>query len=108
PLVAQQPLPTIVWLVSLADEKPDQPLHQRPSFGEDFRRFFFSGVSALLPTLITFWLLVWAWNFLWDYLGRHIILGIKWVWYQLSQAGLVRPQPASYIGWYWSGDDVST
>src|SRR5690349_20902966 len=65
-------------------------------------------MSALLPTLITFWLLVWLWNFLWEYLGRHIILGIKWIWYQLSHVGLVRPQPASYIGWYWSGDDVST
>ena len=65
-------------------------------------------MAALLPTLITFWLLVWAWNFLWEYLGRHLIFGIKWVWLRLAGAGLVRTEPAGYIGRYWSGDDLST
>ncbi len=80
----------------------------RPTFGEDFRRFFRSGVAALLPTLITFWLLVWAWNFLWEYLGRHLIFGLKWIWLELAGVGIVRSEPAGYIGRYWSGDDVST
>lgn len=65
-------------------------------------------MAALLPTLITFWLLVWAWNFLWEYLGRHLILGIKWIWLQLVQAGILRAEPAGYIGRYWSADDWST
>src|SRR5207244_12598358 len=34
--------------------------------------------------------------------------GTKVRWYPLSSAALGRPQPASYIGWYWSGDDIST
>src|SRR5207302_2012916 len=34
-----------------------------------FRRFFMGGLAALMPTLITLWLLVWLWNFLWDSLG---------------------------------------
>ena len=87
--------------------KPTEP-RRRATFGEDFRRFFLSGMAALLPTLITFWLLVWAWNFLWEYLGRHIIYGIKWIWLQLASAGLVSTYPAGYIGRYWNGDDVST
>lgn len=80
----------------------------RPTFGEDFRRFFRSGVAALLPTLITFWLLVWAWNFLWEYLGRHLIFGLKWIWLELAGVGIVRSEPAGYTGPYWSGDDIST
>ena len=30
---------------------------QRPTFSSDFRRFFVRGLGALLPTLITLWLL---------------------------------------------------
>jgi len=81
---------------------------RRATFAEDFRRFFISGMAAVLPTLITFWLLVWAWNFLWEYLGRHLIYGMKWIWLRLASAGLVNTYPAGYIGRYWSGDDVST
>jgi uncharacterized membrane protein len=97
--------------LSAGTEQPppsSAPARSRASFGEDFRRFFLSGVAALLPTLITFWLMIWAWNFLWEYLGQHIIFGIKWIWLQLASAGLVEPQPAHYIGRYWSGDDWST
>lgn len=31
------------------------------------------GLSALLPTLITLWLLVKIWGFLWEYMGRHLV-----------------------------------
>jgi len=92
----------------MGENEPPVERERPATFGEDFRRFFLSGVAALLPTLITFWLLVWAWNFLWEYLGQHIIFGIKWVWLRLASAGLVTPQPAHYIGRYWSGDDWST
>lgn len=43
------------------------------SFSSDFRRFFLRGLSALLPTLITLWLLVKIWDFLWESVGRHLI-----------------------------------
>jgi uncharacterized membrane protein len=78
------------------------------SFGEDFRRFFLSGMAALLPTLITLWLLVWAWNFLWESLGQHIIFGIKWMWLSMAESGVVRAEPAGYIGRYWSEDRLHT
>src|SRR4051812_43118258 len=91
-----------------AEIPPSKSPRQRVSFGQDFRRFFVSGTAALLPTLITLWLLVWAWNFLWESLGRHIIFGIKWVWLSLAESGIVRAEPAGYIGRRWSGDDFST
>ena len=84
------------------------PRKRRVSFGEDFRRFFLSGMAALLPTLITLWLLVWAWNFLWESLGRHIIFGIKWMWLSMAESGLVRAEPAGYIARYWSDDRIQT
>jgi uncharacterized membrane protein len=65
-------------------------------------------MAALLPTLITLWLLVWAWNFLWESLGRHIIFGIKWMWLSMAESGLVRSEPAGYIGRYWSEDNLHT
>jgi len=83
-------------------------VRQRVSFGEDFRRFFVSGMAALLPTLITLWLIVWLWNFLWESLGRHIIFAIKEIWYRMGQAGWVRSEPAGYIGWYWSDERILT
>jgi len=78
------------------------------SFGEDFRRFFLSGMAALLPTLITLWLLVKIWEFLWETLGQHIIFAIRQVWYYLGQHGLVTDQPAAYIREYWSSDSATT
>jgi uncharacterized membrane protein len=66
-------------LVKLSDENPSVTVQrrQRATFSEDFRRFFRSGLAALLPTLITLWLLTKIWDFLWDTLGRHIIWLIK-------------------------------
>ena len=47
---------------------------------EDARRCSLGrGLSALLPTLITLWLLIWVWSFLWENLGRHIISAGKQV-----------------------------
>lgn len=51
--------------------------HERLTFSTDFRRFFVRGLKALLPTLITLWLLIWVWSFLWDSIGRHLIWLIK-------------------------------
>jgi uncharacterized membrane protein len=50
---------------------------KKASFSDDFRRFFRSGLAALLPTLVTLWLLQRIWDFLWDSLGRHIMWLVK-------------------------------
>jgi uncharacterized membrane protein len=81
---------------------------QRVGFSEDFRRFFVRGAAALMPTLITLWLIVGIINFLWENLGRHLIAGIKSVWLGLAESGLVPYQPAGYIGRYWANDLVRT
>lgn len=31
----------------------------------------------MLPTLVTLWLLLWTWNFLWESLGKQLIWGLK-------------------------------
>jgi uncharacterized membrane protein len=96
-----------------ADENPAPPLvppttprKRQVSFGEDFRRFFLSGMAALLPTLITLWLLVWAWNFLWESLGQHIIVAISLIWEALSNAGMVEFTSRGAIGRFWSQHPV--
>ena len=95
--------------MGLSAEIPSpHPPRKRVGFAEDFRRFFISGMAALLPTLITLWLLVWAWNFLWESLGRHIIYAIKWLWLSMAESGLVRQEPAGYIGRYWSEERLLT
>jgi uncharacterized membrane protein len=71
---------------------------RRAGFGEDFRRFFTSGMAALLPTLITLWLLIKIWDFLWESLGKHIIFGIAWIWDSWSEIGIVPFRPRAQIG----------
>ena len=55
------------------------------------------GLAAVLPTLITLWLLVWAWNFLWEALGIQIILGIRWTWLTLGGWWIIPREPAAHI-----------
>jgi uncharacterized membrane protein len=69
----------------------------RLGFAEDFQRFFLRGLAALMPTLITLWLLVWVWDFLWMNVGRHIVLGIRWAWMTLSDQRVVSFKPPRYI-----------
>ncbi len=79
---------------------------KRVGFGEDFRRFFTRGLAALLPTLITISVLWWAWNFLWDSLGRHLIYVIKWVSVELEVRNMLPggPYPAGHIARIWAED----
>lgn len=84
------------------------PAPKRVSFGEDFRRFFVSGMAAVLPTLITLWVLVKLWDFLWESLGRHIIDAIREIWFYLVEHGYLRAEPAAYIREYWSKDSLLT
>jgi uncharacterized membrane protein len=86
-------------VTSGTENTPERP--RRAGFGEDFRRFFMRGLAAVLPTLITLWLLMWAWNFLWEALGQHIIWGIRHGWAMLVSWGLVPFQPQVYRDWYW-------
>lgn len=73
---------------SISDIPSSKTRRPRHSFGEDFRRFFVRGLAALMPTLITLWLLVKVWNFLWDVLGQHIIWGISRFWGTLAEWGM--------------------
>lgn len=77
------------------------PRRSRLGFSEDFRRFFLRGLSALMPTLITLWLLIWVWSFLWENLGRHIINSIVYLWNKLIEQKLMPFQPTVYTRWYW-------
>ncbi|HUB27322.1 MAG TPA: DUF502 domain-containing protein [Tepidisphaeraceae bacterium] len=73
---------------------------RRRSFAEDFIRFFTRGLAALLPTLITLWLLTCVWNFLWDYLGSYIIILIKYTWPTLAPRMIVSSRQGLYVGQY--------
>lgn len=65
-------------LVTVKQNNPLPPSQRtKISFGEDFKRFFLRGLAALLPTLITLWLLVKIWDFLWQSLGQYLILGLQ-------------------------------
>lgn len=92
-------------LVTTRDEQSLPPgRRERVTFSQDFRQFFLRGLAALLPTLITLWLLVWAWDFLWNYLGRHLIWVLKWLWIKLVAWELVSEKPAGYIDRYWQDE----
>jgi uncharacterized membrane protein len=83
----------------------DRRRRRRASFSDDFRRFFLRGLSALLPTIITLWLLIWIWGFLWENLGQHMISAIIMLWNFLAQKGLMEFQPLVYMRRvWWSGD----
>ena len=71
---------------------------------EDFRRFFLRGLAALLPTLITLWLLIKVWDFLWESLGRHIIWFISWTWLMLGRWGVIPAREPHQIRWFWEHD----
>jgi uncharacterized membrane protein len=77
---------------------PSQP-RKTVGFAEDFKRFFIRGLATLLPTLITLWLLIWAWNFLWENIGQYVINLISFLWYEAGDSGWlgVQPQSPHYI-----------
>jgi len=80
---------------------------RRLGFGEDFRRFFMRGLAALLPTMITLSLLLWAWNFLWNTVGQYMIDLVKAVWWQISLRHGGFP-PTGYIEAYWDPNSPVT
>jgi uncharacterized membrane protein len=80
-------------------DSPSSSIARKPSFTEDFRRFFLRGLATLLPTLITLLLLLKGWEILWDYLGRHIITVIR-----LVHAYLAGPTGAQRVKSLWEQD----
>lgn len=54
-----------------------------------------------MPTLITLWLLIWVWNFLWESLGQHMISAIVWAWNFMVDHEWVPFQPRVYTRNYW-------
>jgi uncharacterized membrane protein len=98
PSGVHSPDPAAASHASQASPTPQAPGPQRRrSFGDDFQRFFFRGLAAILPTLITLSLLFWIWNFLWQNLGVYIIELIKLVWYQLGGWWVIPKEPAGHI-----------
>ena len=83
--------------VSSFPTNPSPDPQRRVGFADDFRRFFVRGLAAVMPTLITLWLLVKVWEFLWEALGRHIIWLIRSLWYQLGGKWFIPAEPAGYI-----------
>jgi uncharacterized membrane protein len=71
---------------------------KRTGFVSDSRRFFVRGLAALMPTLITLWLLIKVWDFLWENLGRYMVSVIKWTWLNFGHGY----PPAAYINRVWS------
>jgi len=53
-----------------------------------------------MPTLITLWLLIKVWDFLWESLGKYIIWFMSWTWYRLAEWGFVSHREAGDIRWY--------
>jgi len=49
---------------------------KRPRASADFKRFFSRGLAALAPTLLTVAVLIWAYELIDQYLGRHITHGM--------------------------------
>ncbi len=70
-----------------------------------FVRFFIKGLAALMPTLITLLVLVKVWGFLWEAVGQHIIVAIGWMWWTLSNNGLLPYKSAGQIGRLWNERD---
>jgi uncharacterized membrane protein len=55
---------------------------------DDFRRFFLRGLGALLPTLLTIAVLIWAYHVVNDYVGTYVTKGMLFVCSSIS------PRPA--------------
>ena len=60
------------------------------SFREDLKRATFTGLAALLPTLITIFIFVWVIQFLDKYIASYLREGIRFVlirWFGYSGGG---------------------
>jgi uncharacterized membrane protein len=69
------------------------------NFSTDFRRFFLRGLAALMPTLITIWLLLKVWQFLWQSIGVYIILGLHRLLQASQHYGAAPPWATTAATW---------
>ena len=51
--------------------------HHKETFWQNFRRFFFRGLAILLPSVLTFWLLIAAYNFVNETIAEPINAGVR-------------------------------
>lgn len=51
----------------------------KDGFVSDFKRFFFRGLAAMLPTVVTLMIFVYIFAFIYKYLGRYINVGVQWL-----------------------------
>ena len=49
------------------------------TFGKDFKRFFFRGLAALLPTALTIWMIVFLFTWIQDHFGQYVNNGAKYL-----------------------------
>ena len=54
-------------------------------FGDDFRRFFVRGLAAVLPAILTIFVLVKLFTWIQRYVGRYINTGVQWLVLQWSR-----------------------
>ncbi|MDP6637328.1 MAG: DUF502 domain-containing protein [Phycisphaerae bacterium] len=69
-------------------------------FSKDFRRFFFRGLAAVLPTVLTLAILIWVLSFIHTYIGQYTNRGAQWVvvqfvaWFSHETMSWSGPSPA--------------
>jgi uncharacterized membrane protein len=81
----------------------------RLGFIADFKRFFVRGLAAILPTLITLWLLGSIWDFLWNSIGQHIITFVQETWYNVAKSDRHIPLESwQFITYYLNKNDFRT
>jgi uncharacterized membrane protein len=71
----------------------------RPTFGDDFRRFFGRGLAVLLPSVLTLWLLWTACVFVFDHVAAPINRGLRWSALEVAPL-VVSDNPAHQPAWY--------
>jgi uncharacterized membrane protein len=65
----------------------------KPS-GSKFRKFFLRGLGIVLPTILTIWILTFAYRFLSQNIAEPINQGLRWA---VVQSGWPHPQPRDYL-----------
>jgi uncharacterized membrane protein len=71
----------------------------RPTFGDDFRRFFGRGLAVVLPSVLTLWLLWTAFVFVFDHVAAPINRGLRLAVLEAAPL-VVSDNPSHQPGWY--------
>ena len=67
----------------------------KTTFMQDFRRFFFRGLAAVLPTILTLAIIVWVFKQIHHYVGRYVNIAVT---YLIALVQTVRAAPANSDG----------